>query len=295
MKLFLKRLKVRFWRKYTLFAVLVAVFLIGLTYFVHAYDDIQYYFSVNGGSLSSLIVAEEEPVISPEVIERSNTYTRTMEQANVFSFQAAMHHAVYSYYFLGPILLTLPVLAFYYERKGGYFRLLSLRAGDYHGFLLKEGLACAISGWLIALIPWLIVWLLLVLLCPMPTYLFQAPSVSPNAVFGSFFREDFVAWAYLLQILSVSPLYFFYGFLLFAISLLLNRGVYLIFIPLLYNFIVPIVLRGLSLWRYAPDVPLEHISETITFANLMVPWLYTFLLAVLILLVFVRKERAVNG
>lgn len=295
MALYWKLFKQRFLRRYVLIALLAGVLLLGVGSFIHNYDNILYYFRVLSPESGILLRAEEAPFLAPEVVARYREHTMRLEQSMAFNFDMTLSGATMVYRYISLLLLALPALFFYNERKSGQLRLAALRGGRYDAYVLTEGLVCATASWLIALLPWLIFWGLAALLCPTVSDLYQAIYANPNTVLSPLYHGNMVIVAYLLQLLIFSPTYFFLGLLIYACSLVVNRGVYLIFIALLYCDILYILAGFLSIEEYAPSSLFMPPEAVTNLGPMLVSWLFTFLLTILLYRMFAGRERVLNG
>lgn len=294
MKTFLCTLKKRVFRKYTVFGIIIAMLLIALTFYIRGYEDIQYYNNIVNGEYEFLISSSEEKVLNKESIKRANDSRLAMEESYIYSFDSVINRALYSYDFFAPILLTLPVLSFFYERKKGYLKYSCIRVGHYRRYIFNEGVSCAITGWLITVIPCIIAWLFMFIFCPSLYNLNQALIPNTQSVLGFLYQENTLAYAYLLHMLIYSVTFFFLTLLTFAFSLIVKHGAYLIFIPLLYTKITFSFLSKFSLGLYSPSFIIGELNMTLSYSPILMTCFYTFLLSYLII-IFARRESVFSG
>ncbi len=283
----------RFWRKYAVAGILIGFFLLAMSFYINGRTSIAEYREHVNGTYWGL--AQEDGFQSEETVERINARKTEDAASQIFSMYVIMEYAYSLYFYGGNILLTLPVLFFFYERKRGYHQFVLTRSGSFYPHLAREGIATAAAGWLMALIPPLLLWGLAWVFSPSLLPLNQSFNLLPNALVAGLFQGNGIALAYLLYILLASLNFFFLALLAFAFALFVKRGVYLLFIPLLYTYLANIIVAFLEKYGYGFSFAPTLITSLSTFAPMLFFWFYTLLLALLILKVFAGKERIIHG
>ncbi len=291
---FMVYLKRRFCCKYTVAAVLVGVLLLVLTWLIRNYPYILQYLDDIDPNNSYWQQARASTILSDDAFQRLYEYRVALSRSDVFSFFALLGDSHMLYTNFGNLLLTLPVLSFFAERKSGFIKFVVLRNGSYHDYLVKEGLAVSLSGWLIALLPSLIIWFLAAVFSPDVLSLNGAELVTSTAIFRSFFQgpERLVVFAYLITMALTSLQFFFNALLAFAFALFVDKGVVLLFVPFLY-----VNLFNFLLWPtgYGISYEIMGVAQTMSYAPLALTSLFTFVVALLLLKIFVNREKVFHG
>lgn len=291
MKYALLCLKHRFLRKTTIAIILLGIFLIGVSWFTRSFLSIQDYMEYANYNHPYWQEMRDTEILSAAAHQRYFEATNQISRSNAFSFYAVMNNGFLLYTLIGNLLVGIAALSFFQERKSNFLKMKLIRNGDYNRSILGEAFAVSLTGWLYALIPSLIVWLAACILCPYVLPQGQSIDVLPHAMLNSLFQGNTIVFAYLIEIFMNSLQFIFTGLLVFALSLIVHRGIVLLFIPVFYVIMMNFVTyaSGYTMSFYIMGAP-----QVMSYAPLLFACFYTFVLALIIFRFFTKKENAVN-
>jgi len=231
-------------------------------------------------------------VFSEEAALRARQDLLDIAISNAFSFQIFMYFGFTFFHIIANLIITVPCLSFYDERKSGFTRILASKT-CMHRYITCEALAVSISAWLIALVPALLFWALTLLLSPVILPLNQYFASAPDDYFQLIDFRTEIQWLYLRLILITSAGFFFKGLLTFVTSLVIDKKVTLIFLPLLYSYAVYALFEAVGLNGYAE---LSYFDGNIKSVS---PVLFSFAVSLavstVIIYTFCNREKMLNG
>lgn len=285
--------KHRFFRKSTIAIILLGVALIGVSWFTRSFLSIQDYVQFSDPNHPYWLEYQSSSILSAEAFQRVLDSSNRISRSNAFSFYVIMNNGFLLYTLFGNLLVGMAVISFFQERKCGFTKLMLIRSGGYKQYIMSEAIAVSLTGWLYALLPCLIVWLLASLFSPDVLPQGQSIFVTPFALLKSLHQGNTVVFAYLIVIIIKSLQFIFITLLAFAFSLIVQRAIILLFIPLFYV----IVMNFLKNKIYVPSVDFNVMgaNQIMSFAPTLFNCFYTCLIALIVFIIFTKKERTINA
>ncbi len=290
MSLFFTILKRRLINRTNLLIVAVSVLIMLISHAVLASPEIEAYFQIKSGE--HFFTRNLPGVLSEAAASRDRQDSIDVISSQAFSFYTYMHYALSLFHLLANVLIVLPCLAFFDERKSGFSRLMALRTGV-NKYFTCEAVATSLSGWLITLIPGLVLWGGALAFAPSRFPLMQKFQSTPEDFFQLRSFENDAIYMFLLMLIVSSLGYFFKALLSFIVSFAVDRKVILIFFPLLYSYGAYALFDFVGLNGYAD---LSYFNESMrSISPLLVSLFTTIVVSIAVMLRYCRKEKVLNG
>ncbi len=288
-EMILQIFKKRFFRLETAGIILISIIFMCISVITSTSTDISEYLSCVNGSSSFL---DGYPLLySADTLERIISSRSELQLSQWFSFYAVMYHGFHIYLLAAHLLITVPFLRFYDERKNGYTKLLAVRGGS--SWYVQEAVADSLTAACYVLFPLLIFWGAASLLCPMLYPLNQdfASAYDEFFVYGKADKD--IILVYLILILLTSAQFFLRGFFLFILAVVVEKKVVLLFSSLVYTYGFEVLCILIQKYDYGTHSYLmENLKSLSPFlVNCFVNLLFTVILFAL----FFRKDNILNG
>lgn len=282
--------KRRFLQRETLWAILLSLVFMLVSYVVRASPEIATYFKLKSGR--HFAVADLPGVLTEDAAARVQADYLTVAASQAFSFYILMSNGFLLYHLLANIIIVLPILRFFNERKSGILQLTTVRRGNWSSIAL-EAFAASLSGTLLVLLPSLIFWALALLASPTMFPLSQAFAPFSDDFFQYLGQPEHIAGLYLVLILLNGILYFCRSLLAFSFALLVERKAILLFIPLAFTYAMYLLFTLLGIPGYAALSQFEEHIKTL--APLLLSSLLPLLAATLVFGCFCKKENILHA
>lgn len=279
----------RFFRPETLSIILISVAFMCISVVTGASADISEYIACRNGSSSFF---DGYPLLySKEALERIISARLDLQLSQCFSFYAVMYNGFHIYLLAAHILITVPFLRFFDERKNGYTELLAVRGGSY--WFIQEAVADSMTAGFYVLFPLLIFWGTAALLCPMRYPLNQDFISAYDEFFVYGKNENDIILVYLILILLTSVQYFLRFFFLFILAVVVEKKVILLFSSLVYTYGFEVLCIMLQKYDYGTH---SYLMENLkSLSPFLVNCFVNLLITVILFTVFFRKDRILNG
>lgn len=280
--------KKRFFRLETLGVILISVILMCISVATGAWTDIVEYLAYRDGS--SIFFDGYPLLYSEETMERILASKSELQLSQWFSFYAVMYHGFHVYLLPAHLLIAVPFLRFFDERKNGYTRLLAVRGGNL--WYIQEAVADSLVVGCYVLLPLLIFWGISAIVCPMLYPLNQdfVSSYDEFFVYGKSAND--IILVYLILILLTSIQFFLRGFFLFILAVFVEKKVVLLFSSLIYTYGFEVLCILLQKYDYGTHFYLmENLKSLSPF---LVNCFVNLLITVILFAICFRKDKILN-
>lgn len=281
--------KKRFFRIETVVVILISIVLMCISVIIGTSSDITEYLACRNGS--SIFFDGYPLLYTKETVDRIVAARSEWQLSQCFSFYVVMYNGFHIYLLAAHLLITLPFLRFFDERKSGYTKLLAMRGGS--SWYRQEAVADSLVAGCYVLIPLVLFITMAAVFCPMKYPLNQDFLSSCEEFFVYGRTQNDIVGVYLILSILTSIQFFLRGFFLFILAVVVEKKVILLFSSLVYTYGFEVL--GIMLQKY------DYGTHSYLMENLksLSPFLFNcfanLLVTIVLFAIFFRKDRIVNG